>query len=401
MREEWRFVPLDYVCEIGGPKPEPFAGEKDYYPTGVVDADGHVGDPDVVTYDERPIRANSLPQAGDVGFARMRGTKKVIRVTDALAGALFSTGFCFLDPGPQLDSKFLTYFVWSDVFQQTKDSLSGTGIMGSLKVADAKRIPIPLPPLDEQKRIVTILDEVFEGIDVTVADAEKNLANVRELFEIYTKAVFTRGEGWPKVELKEICGFQNGFAFKSKLFRERGTPVLRISNIHEGSISDHRPVFADPSDYPQDLTRYEVHDGDLLIAMSGATTGKIGFNRTGRTYLLNQRVGKFEPGNNLDIYFLYLYLHTRIEHHLRISAGSAQPNLSTKQIKSIAVPLPPIGDQRSVVRTCQNLLNQVNRQRDIYLKKIESLRELKQSILEKAFSGDLTAKEADKEMVAA
>jgi type I restriction enzyme S subunit len=102
-------------------------------------------------------------------------------------------------------------------------------------------------------------------------------------------------------------------------------------------------------DYKENLDKYRVVNGDLLIAMSGATTGKIGFNTTDQLYYLNQRVGKFEPQDGLLKQFLFYFLLTRVEENLRISAGAAQPNLSTEQIKDFEIQLPSLPEQQRIV----------------------------------------------------
>ena len=91
---------------------------------------------------------------------------------------------------------------------------------------------------------------------------------------------------WKLVKLGDVCHLKNGFAFKSKLFKDKGLPILRISNIQNERIDIRRPVYFDAKDYNIDLKKYEVKTGDLLIAMSGATTGKIGFKDT-KAPLLN------------------------------------------------------------------------------------------------------------------
>ena len=86
--------------------------------------------------------------------------------------------------------------------------------------------------------------------------------------------------GWEIKKLAQVSGFQNGFAFKSKTFKEEGIPVIRITNIHDQSIDFSKVVYVNPKDYDKDLTKYHIVKGDLLIAMSGATTGKIGINNS-------------------------------------------------------------------------------------------------------------------------
>jgi type I restriction enzyme S subunit len=154
---------------------------------------------------------------------------------------------------------------------------------------------------------------------------------------------------WETVKLGDVCDFQNGFAFKSALFKENGKPILRISNIQNEKIDTRKTVYFDAKDYDTDFTRYEVKPDDLLIAMSGATTGKIGFNKTDTTYYLNQRVGNLKPKPTLDKVFLYYLLSTKVQENLSISKGAAQPNLSSEQIKNISFSLPPLAEQQRIV----------------------------------------------------
>ena len=85
-------------------------------------------------------------------------------------------------------------------------------------------------------------------------------------------------------ELKEICNFQNGFAFKSSLFSEFGAPILRITNILDGKLSVDGYIYFNPDDYKEKLDNYIVNKGSIVVAMSGATTGKIGYNYSDKKY---------------------------------------------------------------------------------------------------------------------
>ena len=196
-------------------------------------------------------------------------------------------------------------------------------------------------------------------------------------------------QGWEIKQLGDVCGFQNGFAFKSKTFKETGFPVLRISNIQKGKIDLNKIVFIDPSDYKEDLSKYMVKKNDLLIAMSGATTGKIGFNQSDDIFYLNQRVGKFEPAKELDKSYLYYFLSTKVEESLKISAGSAQPNLSTQQIKSFELPFPPLDEQKHIAAKLDQCFEATKKARVNVKKTLLNLDELDNSILQKAFNGEL------------
>ncbi len=287
------------------------------------------------------------------------------------------------------------YQPWINYFIRSKrdDIYSlGTGAtFPNISTAALADLKLLVPPLAEQRRIVGILDEAFEGLATAKANAEQNLQNARALFESHLNAVFTqRGDGWVDTRLDEVCGLQNGFAFKSSTFKPSGSPIIRISNIQDGRIdAENRLVFFDPKDYRENLDRYRVVEGDLLIAMSGATTGKLGFNIDNTVYYLNQRVGKFEPTNRLNKRFLYHFLSTKVEENLRISAGAAQPNLSTEQIKGFVVPLPGIDEQGRIVDALESISEETQRLESIYQRKLAALDELKKSLLHQAFSGQL------------
>ena len=157
-------------------------------------------------------------------------------------------------------------------------------------------------------------------------------------------------EGWEYRKLGEVCDFRSGFAFKSNKFTKIGEPIIRISDIQNEEIDDSNLVYFDPKSYTEDLSKYLIYPDDILIAMSGGTTGKIGINTSNRTYYLNQRVGVFRENKKyLNHRYLFYFLHTKSEESLKIAAGAAQPNLSTAQIKSFLIPVPSLSEQQSIV----------------------------------------------------
>jgi type I restriction enzyme S subunit len=196
-------------------------------------------------------------------------------------------------------------------------------------------------------------------------------------------------KGWEIKMLAEVCDFQNGFAFKSNSFKPKGSPVLRISNIQNNAIDFENLVYIDAADYKEDLSKYEVHSGDLLIAMSGGTTGKIGINNTDTVFYLNQRVGMFHPKKTLIKPLLYYFLSTKVEENLRISAGSAQPNLSTEQIKSFEIPLPPLPEQQRIVAILDEAFEAIDQAKANTEKNLQNARELFESYLQGMFESKI------------
>lgn len=294
-------------------------------------------------------------------------------------------GLAGIRTGKDICRDFLFYFL-----RKFENEIVGSkgAVFDSISRAQIENIQVPLPSISEQKRIVKILDEVFGEVAKVKENAEKNLKNSKELFESYLKSELSNS-AWEIKKLGEHCRFQNGFAFKGNLFKSEGFPVLRISNIQNDKISYKRLVFFDKNNYKENLDKYQVLKGDLVIAMSGATTGKLGICDADEILYLNQRVGKFEPEKNLLKEYLYYFLSTRIEENLKISAGAAQPNLSTEQIKNLDIPLPPIIEQKAIVKKLDALSAETKMLEGIYAKKLTDLEELKKSVLRKAFAGEL------------
>ena len=151
-------------------------------------------------------------------------------------------------------------------------------------------------------------------------------------------------------KLGEVCEFRNGFAFKSNLFKNDGCPIIRITNISGHGVNMEDVKYFHMEDYPKiKMSLFEVSNGDILVAMSGATTGKIGTYKEEDTAYLNQRIGKFIPKQRLDNRFLYHFLLTQVNEMYRISGGGAQPNLSSNDLKSkILIPLPSLEEQKRI-----------------------------------------------------
>ncbi|HAS0881275.1 TPA: restriction endonuclease subunit S [Enterobacter roggenkampii] len=167
---------------------------------------------------------------------------------------------------------------------------------------------------------------------------------------------FELPEGWEWGRVGDIAIFTNGFAFKSSDFKDDGVGIVKIGDIDSaGFISTENMSYVDQSvveNLPLDL---EAEPGCLVIAMSGATTGKLGFNTTNKIFFLNQRVGKISP-LLMNKYYLYYYLSTRIAENLSISMGSAIPNISTIQINNIIIPLPSEREQQIIVDKINELI---------------------------------------------
>lgn len=193
-------------------------------------------------------------------------------------------------------------------------------------------------------------------------------------------------QSWEIKKLGEVCEIINGFAFKSQLFKDCGDDILRISNIQNGVIDDRDIAHFSKDDYPKvDFDKYTVFPNDIVVALSGATTGKFGINNTDRKLYLNQRVAICrEKTNDINHRFLLHFLKIQSKSFLESAAGVAQPNLSTEQIKLYEIPIPPLSEQEKIVAELDCLSGIIEKKKQ----QLKELDALAQSIFYEMFGNE-------------
>ena len=200
--------------------------------------------------------------------------------------------------------------------------------------------------------------------------------------------------GWVITELENVCTVQGGYAFKSKDYTENGIPLVRISNLVENNNVDldSNPIFL-PESYRISHSNYCLREGDILIAMSGATTGKMAVFRCSLDALLNQRVGRFiiRDKTLVDKPYLSKLIENLSSKVAQKAYGGAQPNISPSEIERLLIPLPPLNEQRRIVEKVEALMARSRRAKEALDAIPKLIEQFRQSVLAAAFRGDLTA----------
>ena len=201
-----------------------------------------------------------------------------------------------------------------------------------------------------------------------------------------SKEKFT--QPWKEVKLGEIAEFISGYSFDSNDFKENGIPLIRISNIEDDKLSlDKDTVFLDTSSL-QKYQKYCIKQQDLLIAMSGATTGKMGINKTVTPMLLNQRVGIIRAKKSNQC-FINQYLMRFNNKILRMSYGGAQPNIGSNDIKKIKLYIPSdISEQQAIADVLSTADDEIN----LLNQKLEALKEQKKGLMQQLLTGQIRVK---------
>jgi type I restriction enzyme S subunit len=195
-------------------------------------------------------------------------------------------------------------------------------------------------------------------------------------------------KGWVETQMGSILKLKNGFAFKSSSYSDQGYPLIRISNIKSEKI-----VINENNCIPEDLydEKFLVNRGDILIAMSGATTGKYGIYDHDIKALQNQRVGNFVPySDKINKRFIYFLIGVKKKEIEDQAYGGAQPNISSTLIENLKIPLPPRAVQDRIVAKVDALMAQHAAIQQAMKRIPQLLKDFRQQVLTQAVTGKLT-----------
>ena len=197
----------------------------------------------------------------------------------------------------------------------------------------------------------------------------------------------SRTDSWVSCKLGDFVTLKNGYAFKSEDYVDEGIPVIRISDIQEGEVKTDNAVCVPKSKIKDG---FNIEKGDVLVAMSGATTGKIGRFVSDGLALQNQRVGNFLPKDpRISRSFIYYWIQIHKKEIEDQAYGGAQPNISSKLIEAIETKLPPLPEQKRIVVKLDTLFAHLD-QLKTRLQNIPILvKQFRQAVLTQAVTGKL------------
>ncbi len=296
---------------------------------------------------------------------------------------------------PKISAKYVSLYFQTDEYW----SLISAGISGSAqggfnasKLAD---ISFPVPSLPEQKRIVAILDEAFAGIAAATANAEKNLANARELFDGYLSSVFDPEKQSVATERLAdlVTRLTNGYVGPTRdIYHESGVPYLLARHVKNNHLKFDGRTFIS-QEFNEKNRKSILKRGDVLLVQSGhighsaVVTDEHDAHNCHAMIVITPVPEKI-TGDFLSLYFNSPVMRRKFE---EIRSGSTVPHLTCREVKEMKIPLPDIGAQKRLVERAQEFRIRVHRLEAIYQRKVSALAALKQTILQQAFSGELTA----------
>ena len=298
-----------------------------------------------------------------------------------------------LVPNDELHNKYLYYFLYFN--KDLLDSLGTGTTFIELSGKNLKEVDLPVPPLEEQKRIVSILDDVFEGIDNRTVQVVNCAQSTIKLHSSRRDSVYSELlANTESVALDKLCYFENGDRGKNypsrSTYTETGIPMISAAHLGDSGLDMGRMNFI-PRERFELLRAGHVAKGDLLYCLRGSL-GKCAIVSDIKEGAIASSLVIVRTGEKLNNLYLLEYLKSRHGEALirKYSNGTAQPNLSAKSLRKFIIPVASNQEQIKVVNELQELKMRTNELANSYQNTLQNLEQLKQSILQEAFNGELT-----------
>jgi len=296
-----------------------------------------------------------------------------------------------LRPTKNLLGVFLKLWMQSERFQDSlKEYSGGAAIQNVASVAILKQIEIQLPVLKVQQRIVSILDKAFAAIDKAKDNAEQNLKNAQELFDSYLQSVFkNKGYDWEEKKIIDITTQLGDGLHGTPKYTDNGEYYF----INGNNLSNGKIIFKENtkrvSEFEYEKYKKNLNKRSILVSING-TLGNVAFYNNEKI-ILGKSACYFNLKENIDKYYIKYFMSSPyfFNYAHKEATGATIKNVSLKSMRDFNVPVPSIKTQQAIVQKLDSLSAETKRLEAIYKKKIEDLEELKKSILQKAFSGEL------------
>ncbi|AEG32136.1 restriction endonuclease subunit S [Thiomicrospira cyclica] len=390
----WQVKKLGEVCTvIAGQSPEgkfyndkgdgvPFyQGKKDF-------GNKFIGAPTTWT-----TKVTKLAEAGDVLMSVRAPVGPINFSTEKIC---IGRGLAAIRVGRTVNKEFLYYGLLS---KQAVIQGSEGAVFASINKNQIENIDFLIPSLEEQKRIVEILDSAFEQIDQAKAIAQQNLQNAREIFDSALSRVSFPKRSWVSARLQDITlKIGSGATPRGgqSSYKTEGVSLVRSMNVHDRSFEPNKLAFIDDEQAAK-LSNVIVEKDDVLLNITGASVARSCLMSS--AYLparVNQHVSIIRPFSTIikpKLLNFFLTSKAYKDSLLKIGgSGATREAITKKQIQDFVIYFPKSTDEQdTLIKQVEEIENLSQNLESIYQQKIAALEEFKQSLLQQAFSGNLTA----------
>lgn len=331
----------------------------------------------------------------DLLMARTGATFAKVLLYEDFEPSVYASYLIKIDFKVEMLNKLYWYFSKSINYWEQANTLSSGSAQPHFNGKALKNVVYQYPKsLSEQQQIVAILDEAFEAIDQAIANIEKNIENAKELFQSKLNDIFSqKGDGWEEKTLIEVNRFID-YRGKTPKKTDSGIKLITAKNVRMGYLRNEPEEFIAEEDYDDWMTRGIPREGDVLFTTE-APLANVTLLNTSEKIALAQRIITLCPNRAvLSGEYLTFCLQSKViqDKILEKGTGATVTGIKSRLLKEIVIPIPPLNSQSCIVQVLTELSNETNDLIFSFQKKVENLEELKKSILQKAFAGELTNK---------
>ena len=372
---------LDF-CRVSGKRLEKFEGKKKYIATGDI-IDNKIKSYELVSFENRPSRANQEVRIGDVLFAKMKDTVKVIQINEENVNNIYSTVFFVVTPNENVRSEYLYWLFNSKNFNKEKDKNCKGATQQALNLENLSKIYInKLPSYEEQEIIINQLEKVQKIIDLR----KKQIEELDELIKSHFLKMFgdIKNNKWNNdklgnITLKITDGKHGGCERKEN----SGYYFVGATEIYDNKINYELANQITEKDFKKDYSRCDLKIDDFVIVNTGATIGKSAIVDDNICYnILLQKSVALIRVNKLHILPIYLkYCYDCNPSLYSKGQGCARVNLLLSQIRNTIIPVPPMEMQNQF----EKFVKQIDLQKFIIEKSLKEIENLQESFMNKYF----------------
>jgi type I restriction enzyme, S subunit len=372
--------PLLKAAPFSGSRVRPFEGTRRYLSTG--DLQETTTSLVEVTYADKPSRADISVSPGDVLFARMKGTRKVLEIDRSIADIIVSTGFAVLRPTEKYNGKFLSICLKSDDFERQKEKYCSGAVQPAITNAGIKKIKVPFPPLDDQKRIAHLLGKV-EGL---IARRKQTLEQIAHLLKSVFLDMFgnpVRNEkGWEKKTAIDYATCIVPGRDKPKSFTGDIPWVTTSDLVNLGFTRKSRQEIGLSSDEIDEARARVIPAGSVLLTYVG-DLGVVSI--CSNEMVVNQQLHSFQVTEKMSNIFFMFALSFQKSFMYRNASKTTVPYMNKticNRIPMIAPPSPLQNQFAAIVEKVESLKSR-------YQQSLADLKSLYGALSQKAFKGEL------------
>lgn len=396
MKQGWKYKKLGEVCEIfgrigfrgytkGDLVSSPEEGAITLSPSNIVNGEMDYRKCSYITWAKYEESPEIMIFPGDILLVKTASVGKTALVKSLPHKATINPQFVVLKK-ISVSNEYLSYYLKSDIAQAYIWSIAKGAAAQTVSQKNLAEMQVPVPPIDEQRSIVSRLDAAFAGIDVLKANAERQLAEARALFNRALTEEMTPKEGWEEKTLGEVCIKSKNIKWDT-IDEDKSFIYIDLTSVDRTDLQIHNPQIVNKHNAPS-RAKQIVKTGDVIFATTRPTLRRVSLiDEQFDSNICSTGFCVLRPGKDVvSEWIFYALQEVSFYYYIEpLQAGANYPAVTDSDVKNYAIPIPPITNQHSIVSRLDALSANVRKLEELQRKTLAECDALKQAMLKEVF----------------